>query len=134
MEWSNSNSIKLINEYKKYECLWNPCHDGYKSKTKKLDAWMEIAQTMGGEVNEMKKKMESLLSSFRRERQKQEASKRTGSGTEDIYTSPWFAFDDMLFLLDKFTPKATINTEVRKQFFKFNFSKPKHFKYLNTKL
>nr|CAH7764280.1 unnamed protein product [Callosobruchus chinensis] len=58
--------------------------------------------------------MESLLSSFRRERHKQEI--KTGSGTEDIHKSTWFAFNLMLFLLDKFVPKQTKNTEVNNIF------------------
>lgn len=103
MEWNNTTSLELISLYQKRECSWNSTDVDYKSKTKKLDAWNEISDVLKCESSEVKKKMESLLSSFRRERQKQEM--KTGSGTEDVYKSTWFAFKHMLFLLDKFVPK-----------------------------
>ncbi|XP_074027265.1 uncharacterized protein [Leptinotarsa decemlineata] len=111
MEWTNSACLKLINVYREREVLWNPVHNDYKNKIKKLDAWNDISKIMKGDTGEVKKKMESLLTSFRRERQKQDNSFKTGSGTDTIFKSSWFAFKDMLFLMDKFIPKETKNTE-----------------------
>lgn len=62
----------------------------------------------------MKKKMESLLSSFRNEHQKQMKFFKTGSGADKIFNSTWFTFKHMTFLMDKFTPKETKKTEVSK--------------------
>ncbi|CAH1962121.1 unnamed protein product [Acanthoscelides obtectus] len=76
-----------------------------------MDAWNDISKIMKGDTGEVKKKMESLLTSFRRERQKQDSSFKTGSGTDTIFKSSWFAFKEMLFLMDKFIPKDTKNTE-----------------------
>ncbi|CAH2011191.1 unnamed protein product [Acanthoscelides obtectus] len=76
-----------------------------------MDAWNDISKIMKGDTGEVKKKMESLLTSFRRERQKQDRSFKTGSGTDTIFKSSWFAFKEMLFLMDKFIPKDTKNTE-----------------------
>ncbi|KAK0078297.1 hypothetical protein PV326_009460, partial [Microctonus aethiopoides] len=111
MEWSNSACLNLIDLYREHECLWNPADDNYKNKIKKLDAWNKISQIMKCEVVEVKKKMESLLSSFRRERQRQIETFKTGSGADEIFKSAWFAFKHMTFLMDKFTPKETKNTE-----------------------
>jgi len=110
MEWSNAVVLNLIDEYRQRECLWNPKDSNYKSKTKKLDAWSELANVFKCDILEIKKKMESLQSSFRRERQKEETT--TGMGAEDAYQSKWFAFKSLEFLKDKFEPRKTVNTEV----------------------
>ncbi|KAK0161440.1 hypothetical protein PV327_009910 [Microctonus hyperodae] len=107
MEWCNSVAINLINLYRERECLWNPADDDYKSKFKKTEAWNEISQIMECEVIEVKKKMESLLSSFRRERQKQTEISRV----DEVFESTWFAFKHMTFLMDKFTPRKPKNIE-----------------------
>ncbi|CAH1956555.1 unnamed protein product [Acanthoscelides obtectus] len=60
---------------------------------------------------EVKKKINSLLASFRRERQKESTTKTSGSGAGEQYYSTWFAFKSLDFLRDKFTPKSTLNTE-----------------------
>ncbi|KAG5862732.1 hypothetical protein JTB14_035590 [Gonioctena quinquepunctata] len=54
--------------------------------------------------------MESLLSSFRREKAKEKKSVGTGRGREEIYLSKWFAFPRMAFLLDKDEPRPTIDS------------------------
>lgn len=112
MEWSNTQVLQLIDLYKEQECLWNPKHDKHKSKTAKIDAWNQISEQIGSDTVEIKKKIESLLGSFRRERQKCDATYKTGTGTSDVYKSTWFAFKSMYFLMDKFRVRKTTNTEV----------------------
>ncbi|KAL4096633.1 hypothetical protein QTP88_021552 [Uroleucon formosanum] len=77
---------------------------------KKLDFWTEISKELKLDVNEVKKKMDSLLASFRRERQREASSGRSGAGTDEIYHSKWFAFEEMKFLNDKFKPRITKDT------------------------
>lgn len=110
MEWNNESALKLIGFYRERECLWDPTNCEYKNKLKRLDAWREISELLEGNVNDVKKKMESLLTSFRRERQREE--NKTGSGADEVYKSTWFAFSSMGFLQDKFAVKKTVNTEV----------------------
>lgn len=62
------------------------------------------------DVTDVKKKIESLLGSFRRERQREDMSKRSGAGTDGLYHSKWFAYQSMKFLSDKFQPRSTIDT------------------------
>lgn len=57
---------------------------------------------------EIKKKIDSLLSSFRRERVK--CLSKSGSAADEVYKS-WFAFNHMTFLLDKFKPRKTYSTD-----------------------
>ncbi|KAJ4426978.1 hypothetical protein ANN_26777 [Periplaneta americana] len=58
-----------------------------------------------GEEQKSKRKLkiESLLTTFRREKQK--STKRSGIGSDEVYESTWFAYKHMSFLLDKFTPR-----------------------------
>ncbi|XP_076257093.1 uncharacterized protein LOC143194295 [Rhynchophorus ferrugineus] len=108
--WSNDKLFLLIDLYRERPRLWNPKHSEYKLKTKRNDDWAEIAKILDDNVTDIKKKMESLLTSFRRERQRCEDSNRSGSGTGEIYKSKWFAFAKMMFLRDKFTPHVTDDT------------------------
>lgn len=68
---------------------------------------------MGRDKIDVKKKMESLLTLFRCERQKQDCANTTETATELGYKSNWFAYKSMLFLLDKYAVKNTMNTEER---------------------
>ncbi|XP_067214171.1 uncharacterized protein [Linepithema humile] len=108
MEWIEEKIIKLITSYKDFELLWNPKHKYYHNKLKKNTAWEEIAKEFNCQVPEIKKKIDSLLSSFRRERMK--CITKSGCGRDEVYKSTWFAFNHMTFLLDKFQPRTTYNT------------------------
>lgn len=49
---------------------WDSKDPYHFSKTKKYDAWCEIAKELNTNHDEVKKKMSSLLGSFRREKSK----------------------------------------------------------------
>jgi hypothetical protein len=59
--------LRLKDLYREKELLWNPTHADYKSKLKRLDAWNEISQLLGCDQTEVRKKIGSLITSFRRE-------------------------------------------------------------------
>lgn len=80
MEWSKEDSLLLIQEYKKYQLLWDPRHKNYFNKIKKNEAWAEIAKTFNTDVDKTRNKMASLLGSFRRERSKGKKIIGTGTG------------------------------------------------------
>lgn len=77
-EWSNDDMFLLIDLYKEKPCLWDPTNNEYKLKAKRSDCWLEIANILNCDVSIVKKKMESLLTSFRRERQRCEETKKSG--------------------------------------------------------
>ncbi|KAF5289944.1 hypothetical protein FQR65_LT11691 [Abscondita terminalis] len=89
MDWSKDKQLQLIELYRIHECLWNPKHEDYKSRQSKTDSWKEIAQIIECDVDDVQRKIDSLLSSFRRIRRSREKSS-------------WFAFKPLLFLMDKF--------------------------------
>lgn len=93
-EWTNKEVLSLIEAFKERSCLWDKIHEDYKLVSKKNNAWLELANMYEIEVYELKKKMSSLLSSLRRERQKQENLKPDGRN----YRSSWFAFNSLYFV------------------------------------
>lgn len=107
MEWSNDLTLQLIELYREKGCLWDPTDNTYKLRNAKADAWNELGVAFKCSAAEVKKKMDSLLASFRRERQRQIKS---GAGADEVYNSSWFAFKSMVFLMDKFAPRNTQST------------------------
>lgn len=103
MEWTDKRSLQLIRLYKENPILWDPSHDQYKFVKKKNDVWKQIARIMKSEVIEIRKKMESLLASFRRQRR---VGITPGTGDNEVYHSRWFAFRAMQFLNGKFNSKT----------------------------
>jgi len=110
MEWTDEVCLHLIHLYKLRLILWDPHDPQYKLGKKKIDFWTEITQILQLDVIEVRKKMDSLLASFQRERQREASSGRSGAGTDEIYHSKWFAFEEMKFLNDKFKPRITKDT------------------------
>ncbi|XP_077283571.1 uncharacterized protein LOC143909453 [Arctopsyche grandis] len=110
-EWTNEETYLLIDLYKEKPSLWDPTHYEYKLRSKRYKCWMEMSKIFNCNVTDLRKKMESLLTSFRRERQRCEATKKLGDSTDDIvYKSKWFGFEKMKFLIYKFTPRVFLDT------------------------
>lgn len=106
--WTDENCLKLIKLYQDRPILWDPQHPKFKLTKLKYDTWIEISNEMNSDTNEVKKKIDSLLTSFRRERQREGTT--SGMGKDEVYHSTWFAFKAMSFLKDKFKPRKTQNT------------------------
>ncbi|KAJ8709361.1 hypothetical protein PYW07_009187 [Mythimna separata] len=49
--------------------------------------------------------MTSLLSAFRREKNKTKKGKGTGKGASEVYKSKWYAYEAMSFLMDRDKPR-----------------------------
>lgn len=106
LEWNDNRSLRLISLYRDKPILWDPSHSDFKLLKKKNDVWFQIAQTMKVDILDVRRKMESLLASFRRERLRE--------GNDEMYQSRWFAYPAMQFLNEKFkskTPKDAENTK-----------------------
>ncbi|KAJ8889655.1 hypothetical protein PR048_009156 [Dryococelus australis] len=85
MEWSNDKLLPLIDLYREKPRLWNQRDTEFKIKSKKNDDWAEIDREMECGPLAARKKMESLLSSFRGKRQKKKC--KSGAGADDRYES-----------------------------------------------
>nr|CAI5850894.1 unnamed protein product [Callosobruchus analis] len=104
MEWTNDLSLKFVNIYEKFLILWDPSH-------KLNEAWVAISEELEIGVPELKKKMTSLLATYRKVRKKLAITGKSGSGADDDLSPVWFAFKASRFLHSKYKPKSTINTE-----------------------
>ncbi|CAI6363944.1 unnamed protein product [Macrosiphum euphorbiae] len=108
MDFSDVEYITLISLYKSRPILWDPCNSMYKMAKKKKMIFGKKFQMRWEDINQTRKKMYSLLASYRREGQREGNSGYSGAGTNEIYHSKWFAFAEMQFLNDKFKPRTTI--------------------------
>ncbi|CAH2008597.1 unnamed protein product [Acanthoscelides obtectus] len=59
-----------------------------------------------------KKKIISLLASFRREKNKTKQGTSTGKGRDEVYCSRWFAYEAFRFLEDRDLPRKRLATEL----------------------
>lgn len=110
MEWSDDKILQLIKEYEVHPVLWNPQHVNYKLNNRKLDAWKSISETMDVTVTELKKKMASLMASYRRERSR--VLRRTYTDNSEVLNeSKWFAYKAFTFLNDVYRPKLVFNPD-----------------------
>ncbi|XP_069688648.1 uncharacterized protein [Periplaneta americana] len=111
MEWSEEEMLGLVEEYKLCPVLWNPSDKDYYKKHKKIDAWRDISTNIGRPEEDCKKKIISLLSSYRREKSRVKKSNRTRKGYSEVYCSRWFAYAAFRFLEDRDKPRQRVDTE-----------------------
>ncbi|CAH2008732.1 unnamed protein product, partial [Acanthoscelides obtectus] len=91
--WSEEKILRLINVYKIKTLLWDPKNENHFKKNLKEDAWREIADEMETTAEQCKKKIISLLASFRQEKNKTKQGTSTGKGRDEVYCSRWFAYE-----------------------------------------
>lgn len=93
--------LQLIDEYKNRPILWDRDHKHFRNGDRKMKAWADMAAVFNlRETWEVKKKMNSLLASYRRERHKIRA--KTTKPGENI-VSTWFGFKALdSFLHEKY--------------------------------
>jgi len=99
MEWSEDLVLQLIEAYRERPVLWDVGYKLFKIKAKRNDVWEELGTIFNTERYVVKKKINSLLASFRRECRKVKCT--SGTGADEVSQSKWFAFKSLLFLMDK---------------------------------
>lgn len=115
MEWSNEVTLEFIRLYEQHPVIWNPKDVQHKNRNLVADAWQDICDSLSvpTTIQELKKKKESLMATFRPLLNKVKESSKTGSGVEDVYKPNWFAYECMAkFLVGVYTPKTTTSTQV----------------------
>nr|CAI5858137.1 unnamed protein product [Callosobruchus analis] len=93
-------------------------HHSYQVEvpTPRTEAWVAISEELEIGLPELKKKMTSLLATYRKVRQKLATPGKSGSGADDVDLSPvWFIFKAFGFLHSKYKPKSRIDTESLKR-------------------
>ncbi|CAH1957500.1 unnamed protein product [Acanthoscelides obtectus] len=100
MSWDTEKTISFIKEYEKRPILWKKNDKHYYNIIRKEDAWREIGEICNESVDVLKKEIDSLRGSRRREKNRIAKSMGTGKGRNEIYESKWFAWDSLKFLDD----------------------------------
>uniref|UniRef100_A0A146M037 MADF domain-containing protein n=1 Tax=Lygus hesperus TaxID=30085 RepID=A0A146M037_LYGHE len=91
IDWTHEKCLLLISKFKTHEALWNRNVKEFHNPKKKEEEWYALAQEMNAPHVEVKKKIECLRGSYRRERSKVKSSK-------DVYSPKWFAYKFLHFL------------------------------------
>lgn len=78
------DSIRLIQLYGSFKMLWDSKDPDHLNKSKREDCWRTISKEMKLPIPELKKKLDSLTGSYRREKSKQRKSNITGSGKDSF--------------------------------------------------
>lgn len=83
MEWTNEAIVEFIDIYENEPVLWNTKTPEYKNRNDQLDAWSRVRSKLRDgniPIKELKKKRDSLMSTYRKLRNKIKESMKTGSG------------------------------------------------------
>lgn len=98
--------------------IWDPKNPRHKTRSHVIHAWNCIKRDLSVEitVEQLKKKKESLMATYRLLKRKMAESAKSGAATGNLYKPSWFAFS----IMDKFlsetlknsTTSNTINAEV----------------------
>lgn len=121
--WSNELVLEFLSLYEKHPAIWDPININHKNRNYIADAWHSIKDELSVDVSVdfLKRKKESLMSTYRTLKRKVIASMKTGTAEEDIYKPSWFAFEKMhRFLRRTGVANETINTEVRVNLFPYS--------------
>lgn len=88
MKWAEKETVKFVEEYIKYECLYNVKSVAYKNKRLREAALLNISKVMGFPdfgPKEVYTKIRSIKSTYSQELKKVKASTKSGAGLNDIY-------------------------------------------------
>lgn len=86
MNWDQQQSLTLIRELQKFDLLWNPKANGFHITQKKEEAWLKLAEILNADVGEVKRKIDSLRGSFRREKSRiRKSQEAVASGAGKIF-------------------------------------------------
>lgn len=112
MEWTYEEILEFLRLYEQEPIIWNPKHPLHRSRENVSDAWRRIRKSLSvpRSIDEMKKKKESLMASFRPLYTKV----RNSISGDNPYKPDWFAYETMeRFLKTVYQPRSLMKTEVR---------------------
>lgn len=112
-DWSNEMTIRFMDLYQSHSILWDPKHGYYKDRVKVFKAWRVISKNMNIPVDELKKKKNSIMATFRGHLRKKKASIKSGAGSDEIYTTKWYLYNQIENFLGNVNDdsEATLNTK-----------------------
>lgn len=111
--WSKDFTTTFLEKYREFHCLWKIKSKEYLNKNLKTAAYDELAElckTVCPDANRefVVKKIQGLRGSFRKELKKVLASKRSGSGHDQIYEPTLWYYELLQFTVDQETPSNSL--------------------------
>ncbi|XP_055633572.1 uncharacterized protein LOC129773929 [Toxorhynchites rutilus septentrionalis] len=93
----------FITTYEKLHVLWNPTDPNYKNKIKRNAALIKLQAIYvkckpGATLSDVRRKINTLRSNYRKELNKIEESKRSGAATDNVYIPSSWVFHALKFL------------------------------------
>lgn len=106
--------IEFIQVYRSLPSIWKVKSKEYSDRIKKNKAYEQLLTKLKeidkiATVATVKKKIDSLRGSFRKELKKVKASTTSGAGTEEVYKPRLWYFDHLLFLTDQEIPRPGVD-------------------------
>ncbi|XP_025407496.1 uncharacterized protein LOC112681462 [Sipha flava] len=105
MKWNTSNIIQFLNVYQQYHLLWNIKDKDYCNTKLKNEIFQRFYNELNenqliGEmdVKQLKARIKSIKDVYRQELHKIEKSKKSGSGTEEVYSPKLAWFNEANYL------------------------------------
>nr|XP_012217423.1 PREDICTED: uncharacterized protein LOC105669192 isoform X2 [Linepithema humile] len=110
-QWRQETILKLINAYRERRFLWDNTVSEYTDRSKRIDAWKEIANEVGCDLMTVERKLKSLKTHFMSvhkayAKRRLKADPNFGS----VVKPKWFAYDALTFLVRGRTSR--INREI----------------------
>lgn len=98
--WTSDQNIKFVELYKNQTNLWNCLDPNYKNRDLRKASLEHIRLECNLQnMNEVTKKIKNLRSTYNQELLKIEKSKKSGSGTDEIYKPSIKWFDSMDYIM-----------------------------------
>ncbi|KAJ8714799.1 hypothetical protein PYW08_004780 [Mythimna loreyi] len=88
VDWSGDLAIRLVEEYRQRPELWDNTNALYRVQTAKYEAWSDMARIFECDITDLRKKLNSIFASHRREKGKIRSGGR----------STWFLYPYLRFL------------------------------------
>lgn len=88
VDWSGDLAIRLVEEYRQRPELWDSSNGLYRVQTAKYEAWSDMARIFQCDITDLRKKLNSIFASHRREKGKIRNGGR----------STWFLYPYLRFL------------------------------------
>lgn len=98
--WTSEQNVKFMKLYKDQTNLWNCLDPTYKNRVLRKASLEHIRMELGLiDTNEVTKKIKNLRSTYNQEILKIEKSKKSRSGTDEIYKPSIKWFDSMDYIM-----------------------------------
>ena len=103
---------RFLEEYRELPVLWQVRSTEYSNRGKRDEAWDLLVQftrekIADADLNFVKKKVDSIRASFRKELRRVRESKRSGASGDDVYKPTLWYFDLLWFTADQENPRKS---------------------------